>query len=246
MPRSGTSLVEQILASHPEVFGAGELELIHHYASTLTPTLGAKEPYPLCLSHINQTVLEQFSTDYIHQLEKLDPTAKYVTDKMPQNFLHLGFIALLFPNAKVIHCIRNSLDTCLSCYFQPFIKGHAYSYNLTHLGAYYQQYQRIMRYWKALLPLDIFEIEYESLIEDMETQSRRLLEYCGIAWDDACLKFYETKRVVKTASYQQVRKPIYKSSVNRSDNYKAFIEPLIEAMKRPYSPVEGEVEPSFS
>ena len=147
---------------------------------------------------------------------------------MPHNFLHLGLINLLFPNAKVIHCNRNPLDTCLSCYIHDFTSGHDYSYDLHHLGHYYNQYQRLMKHWRSTIKLPFLDVQYEDLITDQENMTRKILAFCDLDWDDHCLRFYENKRFVNTLSYDQVRKPIYKSSVERWK----FFEPHLEELKK--------------
>jgi hypothetical protein len=146
-----------------------------------------------------------------------------VTDKLPNNFLHLGFIELLFPNARIIHCKRDPLDTCLSCYFQDFSGYLSFSYNLKHLGLYYLQYQRLMSHWKRVLNTPILEIQYEDMVINTEKSVRSILEYCGLPWEEGCLNFHESTRVVKTASYDQVRRPIYNGSIGRWKHYNSNI-----------------------
>jgi hypothetical protein len=146
---------------------------------------------------------------------------------MPQNFLHLGLIALMFPKAKIIHIQRDPLDTCLSCYFQNFVaQGLTFAYNLENLGHYYRQYQALMEHWRTVLPVRFHEVQYEHLVEEPEGQIASLLEFCGLEWDDACLEFHKTKRDVRTASYDQVRKPLYTSSKKKWKKYEAHLEPL--------------------
>lgn len=232
MPRSGTSLVEQILASHPDVFGAGELDDMHDLVKDLPRRLNSPNPaYMTCMNLLTQDVLEEMSLEYLNRLNRMSNDARWVTDKMPQNFMHLAFMTLMFPKAHFIHCIRNPLDTCLSCYFQLFSKGHEYSYDLRTLGIYYREYRRLMRHWCSLLDIEILDVSYEEVVADQEGQSRRILEFCNIPWDEACLEFYKTKRVVKTASYDQVRKPIYKKSKGRARNYINRLGPLVEVLK---------------
>ncbi len=233
MPRSGTSLVEQILASHPDVYGAGELEDINWMTISLPGLLGSAQPYPECVTELTQSKCEELAGQYLNRLSELAPeSALRVTDKMPGNHFHLGLITMLFPQARIIHCIRDPLDTCLSCYFQGFIQAnnHQYSYSLEHLGCAYRQYLRLMRHWNDVLGVPIMEVRYEDLIADQERKSRDLVAFCGLPWDDRCLRFYDSKRAVVTASYDQVRRPLYKSSVGRWKLYERHLKPLRDAL----------------
>jgi len=230
MPRSGTSLVEQILASHPQVYGAGELDDMRRIVDSLAETLGSELPYPQCVSALTAETCNLLSRRYLDRLAELSPDAARVTDKMPSNFLHLGLIALLFPEARVIHCVRDPLDTCLSCYFQPFGEGQDFSYDLGHLGAFYRQYQRLMRHWEAVLDIAVMKVGYEQLVAEQEKVSRAMLEFCDLDWDERCLQFYDTRRVVATASYDQVRQPLYQKSIGRWRHYDRHLGPLKEAL----------------
>jgi len=229
MPRSGTTLVEQILASHPAVFGAGELPDIGQMAERLPALLGTQKQFPQCLSLVNQEQLDTLATAYLARLEKLSPDAEHVTDKM-LGFMYLGLIQLVLPHARVIHCRRDPLDTCLSGYFQDFSSAHPYSYDLYNLGVYYRGYEKIMQNWRNVLSLPVLEVQYEDMVADQEAVSRKLIEFCGLEWNDSCLRFHEHERFVGTASYDQVRQPIYSSSVGRWKNYEKFIGPLREAL----------------
>lgn len=231
MPRSGTTLVEQILASHPQVYGAGELKDVFGLMADLPGLLGSREPYPQCLRQLTPSALDVLARRYLDRLASLSAVAARVTDKLPANFLHLGLIELLFPAARIIHCVRDPRDTCLSCYFQDFGARHAYSADLAHLGAYYRQYERLMAHWKTVIQLPFLEIRYENMVEDQETWSRRLLEFCGLPWDDRCLRFYESGRAVNTASYDQVRRPMYKTSAGKWKHYEPYLEPLLKALE---------------
>ncbi len=153
-----------------------------------------------------------------------------VTDKMPGNFYRIGLISILFPRARIIHCRRDPLDACLSMYFQAFNTGNAYSYDLTDLGVFYCQYQRLMTHWRGVLPGRLIEVDYEDLVSDQEGASRRLVAQCGLAWDDACLNFYNHQRSVLTASGWQVRQPIYTTSVKRWKHYEKYLGALKEAL----------------
>ena len=231
MPRSGTSLVEQILDSHPQAHGAGELSNMWQMVMQLPARLGTKKPYPYCMPLLRQQPVDDLSRQYLAHLDALAPDATRVIDKMPGNFRYLGLIELLFPEARVIHCLRDPLDTCLSCYFQDFSRTHAYSYDLAHLGAYYRDYRRMMAHWRSVLKIPVMDVSYEDLVADQKTVSRQLIEFCNLEWDEACLNFHETGRFVATASYDQVRRPLYRKSVARWKNYEKHLGPLIEALK---------------
>jgi hypothetical protein len=219
MPRSGTTLVEQILASHPDVYGGGELKEISTMVSSVR------------LGGLRQEDCDALARQYLKHLSELSATARFVTDKMPQNFLHLGFISLLFPQAHVIHCIRDPRDTCLSCFFQDFGYAHAYRYKQEVLGKYYNQYQRLMRHWRDVLDIPILDVSYEALVADQAGSTRAMLEYCDLEWDDRCLRFYENTRIANTASLDQVRRPVYTRSLGRWRHYEPYIQPLLASLK---------------
>ncbi len=228
MPRSGTSLAEQILASHPDVFGAGELENIHNITQQLSTELEPQNNYPLCLDNMSSEHATRVAKKHLSDLQKMAPEAKYIVDKMPHNFMGLGIISLLFPNATIIHCKRSSVDTCLSIYFQHFNKHHSYSNSLKMLGKYYNLYLDLMDHWRNALSMNIIELEYEKVIANPEDEMKNLLKQCNIDWDPACLKFHENKRTVMTPSYDQVRQPIYNSSVAKWKKYEHHIGDLIK------------------
>ncbi len=232
MPRSGTSLVEQILASHPDVFGAGELEELHRIVAELPAATGSKAAYPQAVQEMTVDQCDRLAARYLDHLSELapPPAAARVTDKMPSNFLHLGLIAMLFPEARIIHCVRDPLDTCLSCFFQNFSPGLSYTFDLDHLGTFYRNYRRLMTHWQQVLDTPILEVRYEDLVNDQEAVSRGLVEHCGLAWDERCLRFHETSRAVATASYDQVRQPLYSRSVERWRHYERQLEPLRRAL----------------
>lgn len=231
MPRSGTSLLEQMLASHRQVFGAGELTDIPKLAvSTLPALTSGDQPYPECMRSVSAQLLTQEAGRYIDTLEKLGGDAARVTDKLPGNFMYLGLIGLLFPRARIIHCTRNPLDTCLSCYFQDFYGYHPYAYDLTSLGQYYREYLRIMKHWKAVSGVPIMDVSYERLVEDPEHVLRNVLEFCGLPWDPQCLEYSASGRKVETASYDQVRQPIYSGSVDRWKRYEKHLTALKRAL----------------
>ena len=225
MPRSGTTLTESILTRHPSVTGLGELPDISSIAHSL-PSHVQNMSYPECLRSVSKNVLDGFHWGYRQRLTDLAGQGKRTVDKMPTNFFHLGLLALLFPNAKIIHCHRHPLDTCLSCYCKRFYEGQDFSYDLENLGHYYLSYQRVMNHWSQVLPIPIFNLEYERLIQDQETVSRELLDFCALPWDATCLKFNANTRPVKTASNWQVRQPLYSSSIQRWKHYEQELAPL--------------------
>lgn len=224
MPRSGTSLTEQIIASHPKVYGAGELPDLMTIAQR-----GGAYPENLCM--MDKAGLGAWGADYVSGLQRRASEVLRITDKMPGNFLAVGLIHLMLPNARIIHVNRNPVDTCLSCFTTMFKHGQEHTYDLAELGRYYAGYARLMQHWREVLPSGAFlDIQYEDLVADQEAQSRRLIEYCGLEWNDACLDFHQNKRVVHTASVAQVRKPMYKSSVERWRSYENFLGQLLDAL----------------
>jgi len=227
MPRSGTSLVEQIIATHPQVYGAGELAEIGRLASSLPKLLQIDKPYPEALDSITRKTLDHCANQYLRHLNKMNSDSLRVTDKMPGNFFYLGLIELMFPNARVVHCMRNPLDSCLSCYFQDFFQSMDWCYNQKDLASYYRGYEKLMNHWKQVLNIAIMDISYEELVTNQESVSRKLIEFCGLDWTDDCLQFHKTKRLVPTASYDQVRKPVYQKSVARWKKYEKHIQTLI-------------------
>lgn len=230
MPRSGTTLTEQICASHPEVHGAGELSKLRRVANALerrTSSAGDLGQSVMSITRDLSTVLAQ---EHLSYLKERAPTALRIVDKMPHNFQLIGLIGLLFPNARVIHCRRDAIDNCVSCFVLKFSEAHGYNCDLQTLGLYYREYDRLMQHWNKVFPGLIFENRYETLVEDQEAQSRRLIEYLGLPWDDACLRFFDRDGSVNTPSRWQVRQPIYKSSVKRWKNYENEIQPLIESL----------------
>lgn len=229
MPRSGTTLAEQILSSHPQVFGAGELT---HMGKIAVSSLGTELPYPQCLEIIDQAQINGLAASYLEYLRTLSATASRITDKMPLNFLHLGLIEMLCPQARVIHCVRHPLDTCLSCYFNDFSAAYPFTNDLTALGTYYRHYWELMQHWQTVLSIPIFTLRYEDLIANPEQTCHSLVSFCGLEWDKSCLKFHEQERFVDTPSYYQVRQPIYTQSVGRYKPYEPYLEPLKVSLGR--------------
>ncbi len=218
MMRSGTTLIEQIVSSHPQVQGGGELIFFAHEDARLRSDLN--DP--------TDAELADAASRYLELLRGFSADARHVTDKMPHNFLHLALIRLVFPNARIIHSRRNPIDTCLSVYFQNFPALHPYAYDLDDMAAHYRSYRRYMAHWRQVIPADLLlEVDYEDVVADQEAQTRRMLDFCGLPWDDACLAFQQNKRAVRTASSWQVRQPLYKSSVARWKRYEAHVGPLL-------------------
>jgi tetratricopeptide (TPR) repeat protein len=232
MPRSGTTLVEQLLAGHPQVFAAGELKEIGRLVSGLPARMGSAAGYPECLAGLDLATSRALAEDHLRRLAQRGGLASRIIDKMPDNYLHLGLIAALFPRARVIHCRRDPLDTCLSCYCQNFV-GLNYSWDLEDLGFYYREYELLMAHWRAFLPLPLLEVGYEDLVAEPESVSRRLTTFCGLEWNERCLDFSASLRPVRTASKLQVRRPIYAHSVGRWRRYAAHLEPLRRALALP-------------
>jgi tetratricopeptide (TPR) repeat protein len=230
MMRSGTTLVEQILASHPAVHAAGELTDLGRAIGSLPGRLGVQKEFLDCLDQMDAELSRTLAEDYLKSLRQRGGPALRVVDKEPFNFLHVGFIAALFPKARIIHCRRDSVDTCMSAYFQNFAAPHPLTLDLRHLGLYYRDYERLMDHWRRVLPVSMFELQYEDLTERQEEISRQLLAYCGLPWDVRCLRFNETKRAVRTASALQVRQSMYRSSVGKWRRYEPYIRPLLEAL----------------
>ena len=229
MPRSGTSLVEQILASHPDVFGAGELKDL----AVLTRNFGTADSpreFPAGIVDLDSEGLEELGKEYIARIRSRSVDSKYITDKLPPNFLRIGLIKAILPNAKIIHCTRDPMDNCLSLFKNYFSSVVDYSYDLTELGQYYNLYFDLMEHWRNTLPGFIYDLSYQSLVADQENQIRQLLEYCHLPWDKACLEFHKTRRKVRTASNAQVRRPIYQDSVKLWKRYEKQLEPLRAAI----------------
>jgi tetratricopeptide (TPR) repeat protein len=232
MPRSGTTLIEQILASHPAIYGAGELSILGKIAKMA-------KALPLDFAGCEGTLLalRELGQEYLGQVWKLAPNARYITDKLPANYQHLGLIHLMLPNAKIIHSMRDPMDTCFSCYALSFRSEHEYSNDLGMLGRHYLRYRKLMEHWHSVLPPGrILDVHYEYNVADPEHKARRMLDFLGLAWDPACLRFYETERAVLTPSVLQVHKPIYTSSVGRWKYYEKHLKSLLGILNPVKSP----------
>ncbi len=224
MPRSGTSLVEQILASHPAVFGAGEVEYTRVFVETVQKITG--HPFPQKILKIPPRKFKELGRTYIDLLKSNSSGAQRVTDKLPHNFLRIGMLAAVMPHAKIILCERDPVDNCLSIYQQYFAAAHGYASDLTELGEYYSLYRSMMFFWQQLLPRRIYRIGYEELVTDTEQQVNKLLAYCELPFHPSCLSFHETERIVNTPSANQVREPVYRHAIARWRNYESHLEPL--------------------
>lgn len=234
MPRSGTSLLEQVLATLPGVHGAGEITWLPqtlHSASADLP--GRQFDFPESLADYSIDDYLKLGRRYVERLRELAPGATHVVDKLPDNFQHVGLIHLMFPNARIVHAMRDPMDSCFSCFSRLFVAGNlGYAYDLGAVGRYWVTYHELMQHWHAALPAGrILDVSYEAMVSDVETQARRLVEYLGLPWDARCLGFHQNRRLVKTASVAQVRKPIYRTSVARWKPYERHLGPLLEVVK---------------
>ncbi len=230
MPRAGTTLTDQILSAHSQVSSVGESPLIDYLVQQHFSSPGTGKPIsPELITRDSLMAAAQQYLDEIEVVETQD--TRRIVNKMPFNFFHLGIISLMFPNAKIIYLKRNPLDNCLSCYFQRFSSPMlGWTTDMSQLGAYYKHHLALMEHWKRELRIPILEMEYEALVADFDAQARRLIEFCGLAWEPSCAEFYRSKREVRTASVMQVRQPVYRSSVERWRNYEAHITPLKDAL----------------
>ncbi len=231
MPRSGTTLTEQILSSHPQIFGAGELPIIPKLTQLLPRVLKTKIQFPWCIKNITPYVREEAVRHFLYNLYEYDSEFVYVVDKMPHNFVNLGFISIIFPKAKIIHVNRDPRDTAVSNYQQNFKMRHGgmgFAFDLKNIARQINDYHKLMNHWRKVLPLPIFDLSYEEMVEDMEGTGRKLLEFVGLDWHDDVKKFYETKRPVRTASVAQVRQPIYKTAMKKWKRYEDHLSELLD------------------
>jgi len=229
MPRSSTSLVEQVLASHPDVSGGGEFRLVNQLVGGLAQ--GPGFPLGEALDHIGAGALRRMGERYVAQVRALAPGARFITDKLPGNFIMIGMIRLMLPNARIIHCRRNPVDNCLSLFKNVFAAQHLrYAYDLREIGHYYARYLDLMAHWHKVLPGVIHDVTYEELVADFDGKSKALMAYCGLDWRPECREFFNTRRSVQTASSAQVRRPIYSTSIGQGARYGERIAPLLEAL----------------
>jgi len=231
MMRSGSSLIEQILASHPDVYGAGEVK---YFSQELSHLSGSDSIEKICaaISTGDEEIISKAGTGYIEKLRRFSGEEKFITDKFLHNFLWIGAIFLALPNAKIVYCSRDPIDICLSIYKNRFVQGHPYAYDLSELGHYLLLHEDLMSYWNKVFPGKIYNISYEKLVSDQESETLKLLEYCNLPWNEECLSFHKNLRAVNTVSVTQVRKPIYKDSAQLWKRYEKQLQPLKEIFSR--------------
>jgi len=232
MPRSGTTLIEQIIDAHPDAHGGGEMPDLTRLVRRLPKQLDSDKPFPECAADLTPHNVDRVAKPYLDRLRRIGRRAKRVVNKNLDNHLYLGLVALLFPNARIIHSRRDPLDTCFSCYTTHLLpENQPYASNLEHLGLAYRQYERLMDHWRTLPGLEILDVQYEQLVADQESHSRRIIDFLALQWDDRCLRFYDSGRVAGTLSYDQVTRPIYTSSVGRHKRYEKHLQPLKRALQ---------------
>ena len=231
LPRSGSTLIEQILASHSQVEGTRELPDISLLGRRLTKSKPPGIKYPDAVKHMTDEEKTEYGESYLETSKRYRTDKPRFIDKMPNNFAHIGFIKTILPNAKIINAKRHPLDSCVSSFKQLFYKGQSWSYDLFEIGEYYLEYQRMMDHWHSLYPGEIYDIQYENIVNNQEDESRALIQYCGLDWEDSCLRFYENKRSVNTASSEQVRQPIYKGAMYAWKNYESEIGALKDILE---------------
>ena len=234
-PRSGTTLTEQIISSHHAVFGAGELKYIGELAANRYRIQHTDKKYPDRIPGLSSYEISEEANIYLDKIRQYqNDSIVRITDKMPANFFYVGYISILFPDAKIIHCRRNPLDACLSIYFQSFHAEQQYSFDLANLGNWYKDYIRLMGHWNNVMNGRILNIDYDETVNNTETTAQKLIDYCGLEWDPKCIEFYKTSRGVQTASQWQVRQPIYKTSLQRWKRYDKHIGVLKEILEGYY------------
>jgi len=232
LPRSGSTLLEQILASHSQVDGTKELPFI----LAIVRRLGGKKKrsemsrYPDILTELSASQLSDFGQEYIDRCRIQRETAPFFIDKMPNNFLHVGLIHLILPNAKIIDARRHPMASCFSCYTQHFARGQSFTYGLSNIGRYYRDYVELMDHWDQVLPGKVLRVQYEDVVADTEAQVRRMLDHCGLPFEAECLQFHQTERPVRTASSEQVRQPIYSGALEHWRNYDTHLDELKQSL----------------
>jgi Flp pilus assembly protein TadD len=231
LPRSGSTLLEQVLASHSAVQGTYELPELHRIARLSGGSRRGAPDYPLNIPALGADELRALGADYLAATRGVRNGAPHFTDKMPSNFRHVGLISIVLPDARILNAQRHPLDTCLSCYKQLFAHGQHWSYDLRELGLYYLEYERLMAHWRTVLPGRVLDVPYESVVNDFEATVRRVLDHCGLPWEEACLRFHENRRPVRTASSEQVRQPLYSTGIGRWRAYEDQLAPLIGVLE---------------
>jgi tetratricopeptide (TPR) repeat protein len=231
MPRSGSTLIEQILASHPRIHGAGERTGLEMAARSVLNANGPTVQYPECIPDLDEASVRRIARLYLADLPEPPEGKTRITDKMPGNFASVGLIRMILPNARIIHTTRNPIDTCVSCFSNLFASGQPFTYDMAELGRYYRRYNELMNHWRSVVPPEaMLDVAYEDVVDDLEGQARRLIDHCGLSWDDRCLDFHRNSRSVRTASAVQIRKPLFRSSLERWRKYEAFLVPLLQEL----------------
>ena len=230
LPRSGTTLIEQILSSHSQFHGAGELPLARHDFQAIPRLLDRDEPPAACISGLTPDIIRELAEAHLAKLQSLAGNAsERIGDKMPDNYIHLGLLAVLFPNAVFIHCRRDLRDVAVSCWMTGF-RSVRWTNDPQHIATRFQQYDRLMKHWQAVLPASIHDVDYDETVDDLEGVARRLVDACGLQWEPACLEFHRNTRPIHTASFSQVRQPVYRSSIGRWRNYETELAELFAAI----------------
>jgi hypothetical protein len=229
LPRSGSTLVEQILASHSSVEGTAELPILGKIANSIGRYRRDNLQYPESVRDLRDKDWKAYGRQYMEESRRHRTTERpFFTDKLPNNFPHVGLLHLILPNAKIINACRHPLDSCLGGYKQLFGQGQHFTYDMFELAEYYKQYHADMTHWHSVLPGKVLDVHYEETVMNLETQVRRILDHCGLPFEEQCLRFYETDRAVKTASSEQVRQPIYKGALGKWRRYEKHLGPWIE------------------
>jgi hypothetical protein len=230
MPRSGMALVEQILASIPNVFGGGETDELRKLALGVEGADNSE--FPECFASIPDEIWSTLGEASVEAARRAAPNAQRITDKSAANFLLAGLISLMLPNARIIHVRRDARDLAVSCFSTLFARGHEYSYDLAELGRYIRAYRELMDHWRAVLPEGIMiDVRYEDLVSNFEQDARRIVSHCGLEWDDACLDFHKTERLVRSETPVQVRQPIYRTAIGRWQRYADHLQPLLHELQ---------------
>jgi hypothetical protein len=229
LPRSGSTLLEQVLASHSQVDATHELPEVGRIIQGIRRDRG-RSAYPEALLEFDGADLAGLGRDYLAATRQYRRGGARFIDKNPNNFASLGLLAVALPNARFVNARRHPLDACWSCYRQLFARGQPFTYDLVELGEYYLEYDRMMAHWHAVLPGRVLDVDYERVVADLEREARRLLDFCGLSWEDACLRFHETERAIRTASSEQVRRPIYDTSIGAWKHCERELAPLIEVL----------------
>ncbi len=232
LPRAGSTLIEQILASHSNIDGTMELQNILALAARLSQGSSQGLTYPDMLTTLDPEYFARFGAQYLEQTRQYRGTGRFFIDKMPNNFMHIGLIKLILPNAKIIDARRDPMACCFSGYKQLFAEGQAFSYDLSALGQYYRDYERMMAHWDKVLPGHVLRVNHEDVVDDLEGQVKRLLAFIGVPFEPTCIDFHKTKRAINTPSAQQVRQPIYRSGLNQWRHFEPFLAPLKRALEQ--------------